>query len=153
MIKGRDENLLKGYTWNDWSLTRIPCDESDYRTFGNPTFSHIYAKSKKKDAMFKFISWMGGPEGAKIVASSGLLPAYITDDVKEEFKKILPDATALKYFTEPRTVKTQFYNKYGSKVESELASIMEEYLSSPVSDEKLKQIIEDRLTKVAAQVQ
>jgi multiple sugar transport system substrate-binding protein len=153
MRKGRDENLLQGYTWDDWSLTRMPCDESDYRTFGNPTFSHIYAKSKKKDAMFKFISWMGGPEGAKIVASAGLMPAYITEDVKEEFKKILPDETALKYYTEPRTVKTQFYNKYGSKVENELAAIMEEYLASPVSDAELESLIEARLKKVAEQVE
>jgi len=153
MIKGRDENLLEGYTWNDWSLTRMPCDESTYRTFGNPTFSHIHVKSKKKDAMFKFISWMGGPEGAKIVAGAGLLPAYVTNEVKNEFKKILPDDTALTYYTEPRTVNTQFYNKYGSKVESELAAIMEEYLGSNMSDDQLKSLIEQRLKKVSEQIQ
>lgn len=153
MKKGRDENLLEGYTWDDWSLTRMPCDEKDYRTFGNPTFSHVSANSKNKEAMFKFIAWMGGPEGAKIVASNGLLPAYITNDVKNEFKNILPDASALKYFTEARTVKTQFYNKYGSKVEGELASIMEEYLAKPVSDSQLKTLIQDKLKKVAEQVQ
>jgi multiple sugar transport system substrate-binding protein len=153
MIKGRDENLLEGYTWNDWSLTRMPCDEPEYRTFGNPTFSHVHANSKKKEAMFSFISWMGGPEGAKIVAASGLLPAYITDEVKAEFSKILPDQSALDYYTEPRTVNTQFYNKYGSKVESELASIMEEYLANPVSDGELSATIEQRLKRVAEQIQ
>jgi multiple sugar transport system substrate-binding protein len=153
MIKGRDENLLEGYTWNDWSLTRIPCDEPEYRTFGNPTFSHVHANSKKKEAMFKFISWMGGPEGAKIVASSGLLPAYTTEEVKAEFASILPDQNAINYFTEPRTVNTQFYNKYGSKVESELAAIMEEYLANPMSDSELRRTIEQRLRKVAEQIQ
>jgi multiple sugar transport system substrate-binding protein len=153
MIKGRDENLLEGYTWNDWSLTRIPCDEPEYRTFGNPTFSHVHAASKKKEAMFDFISWMGGPEGAKIVAASGLLPAYITEDVKAEFASILPDQNAINYFTEPRVVNTQFYNKYGSKVESELAAIMEEYLANPVSDAELRSTIEKRLQMVAEQIQ
>lgn len=153
MIKGRDENLLEGFTWNDWSLTRMPCDESDYRTFGNPTFNHVHANSRKKDAMFAFISWMGGPEGAKIVAGSGLLPAYITEDVKKEFDSILPNKNAIQYFTESRTVNTQFYNKYGSKVESELASIMEEYLAEPMSDQELKSMIEKRLERVAALMQ
>ncbi len=153
MIKGRDADMLIGYTWNDWSLTRIPCDEKNYRTFGNPTFSHIYSKSMKKDLMFKFISWMGGPEGAKIVAKAGLLPAFITDEVKKEFSNILPDEKAIKYFSESRTVNTQFYNKYGSKVELELESIMEEYLASSVSDNKLNIILKERLKKVAAQLQ
>ncbi len=153
MIKGRDDKLLEGYTWNDWSLTRMPCDESTYRTFGNPTFSHVHANSKKKDAMFAFISTLGGPEGAKIVASSGLLPAYITDDVKKEFSKILPDATALKYYTEKRTVMTQFYNKYGSQVESELATVMEKYLASPMSDSTLLATIRERFKKVVQMVQ
>lgn len=153
MIKGRDESLLKGYTWDDWSLTNMPCDESDYRTFGNPTFCHVSENSKKKDAVFSFISWLGGPEGAKIVAGAGLLPAYITDDVKKEFAKILPDQNAVKYYAEPRTVETQFYNKYGTKVESELASIMEEYLANPMTDQQLNDMIVKRLKKIAEQVQ
>ena len=153
MIKGRDANMLEGFTWNDWSLTRLPCDGKDYRTFGNPTFNHIYSKSKKKDIIFEFISWMGGPEGAKIVARAGLMPAYITDNVKKEFNNILPDDTAVKYFSEPRIINTQFYNKYGSRIEVELESIMEEYLASPMSDDKLNNLLKERLKKVAAQVQ
>ena len=90
---------------------------------------------------------------AKIVAAAGLLPAYITDEVKAEFSSILPDQNALYYFTEPRVVNTQFYNKYGSKVESELAAIMEEYLANPMSDAELKATIEKRLQKVAEQIQ
>ncbi len=152
MTKAKQDNLLVGYTWDDWSLTRIPCDEATYRTFGNPTFSHVHADSKNKDATFQFIAWMGGPAGAKLVASLGLLPAYLTNEVKNEFTKSLPDATALQYFTEPVEVKTQFYNKYGSKVESELAAIMEEYLASPLSDDKLEALIRDRLSKVAEQI-
>jgi multiple sugar transport system substrate-binding protein len=153
MIRGRNADVLQGYTWDDWSLTRIPCDEKNYHTFGNPTFNHIYSKSKKKDIIFKFISWMGGPEGSKIVAKVGLMPACITNEVKEEFSNILPDKTAIKYFSESRIINTQFYNKYGSRVESELETIMEEYLTSPVSDNKLNLILRERLKKVATQLQ
>ena len=96
---------------------------------------------------------MGGPEGATIVAGSGLLPAYVTDSAKNEFNKILPDNTALTYYTEAKTVNTQFYNKYGSKVESELAAIMEEYLDADMSDAQLKGLIEQRLKQVAELIQ
>ncbi len=153
MLKGRDEKLLQGYTWNDWSLTRMPCDEKEYRTFGNPTFSHVNANAKNKEPMFKFIAWMGGPEGAKIVAKAGLMPAYTTNDVKKIFADNLPDKNALNYFFEPRKVNTQFYNKYGSKVEAEMAAMMEEYLSADMSDQDLQAMLEQRLQKVAEQVQ
>ena len=153
MKSGSDDKLLEGFTWNDWALTRMPCDETPYRTFGNPTFSHVHSNSKNKDAVFKFIAWMGGPDGAMKVAANGLLPAYITDDVKNEFKKILPDASSLKYYTEDRIVNTQFYNKYGTKVEGELAAIMEEYLSEDMTDAQLKTLIEQRLKQVAMQIQ
>ncbi len=153
MLKGRDEGLLMGYEWEDYSLTRLPCDEEVYATFGNPTFSHVHANSKKKEAMFKFIAWMGGPEGAVKVASNGLLPAYMTDEVNEELAKILPNETAVTYFTEERIVNPQFYNKYGSMVEGELAAIMEEYLAEDMSEAELRSLLESRLKKVAEQIQ
>ncbi|MBN1646796.1 MAG: extracellular solute-binding protein [Spirochaetales bacterium] len=153
MLKGKNDNLLVGYSWEDYSLTRLPCDEKKYATFGNPTFNHIHANSKKKEAMFRFLAWMGGPEGAIKIAANGLLPAYMTDAVTAELSKILPDKTAINYFTEKRTVNPQFYNKYGSMVESELAAIMEEYLAKDMSEADLKKLIEQRLTKVAQQIQ
>lgn len=153
MLKGRDESLLEGYEWSDYSITRLPCDESTYRSFGNPTFSHIHANSDKKEAMFKFLSWMGGPEGAKIVAGNGLLPAYITEDVKAELAKILPNETAVKYYTEQKIVNPQFYNKYGSAVESELAAVMEEYLASDMSASELRELLTKRLQQVSQQIQ
>ena len=153
MLKGRDEGLLQGYEWKDYSLTRLPCDEKTYATFGNPTFSHVHSSSKKKDAMFQFIAWMGGPQGALKVAANGLLPAYMTDDVTAELAKILPNQTAIKYFTEDRKVNPQFYNKYGSMVEGELAAIMEEYLAKDMTEAELKSLIETRLKKIAEQNQ
>jgi ABC-type glycerol-3-phosphate transport system substrate-binding protein len=64
MKSGRDQNLLQGYTWNDWGITRLPCDEKTYVTLGTPTFNHVTSYAKNKEAAFKFVAWMGGPEGA-----------------------------------------------------------------------------------------
>ncbi len=153
MLKGRDQKLLEGYTWNDWSLTRMPCDEKQYTTFGNPVFNHVNANAKNKEPMFKFIAWMGGPEGAMIIAKAGLMPANITANVKKVFAENLPDKNALSYYTEPRRINTQFYNKYGSKVEAEMIAIMEEYLAADMSDQELQTTLEQRLQKIAEQVQ
>ncbi len=56
MISGRDKNLLQGFTWNDWGVTRLPCDEKSYSTFGSPTFNHVTSYAKNKEAAFKFIA-------------------------------------------------------------------------------------------------
>ena len=39
------------------------------------------AKSEKKDLAWEFVSWLGGPEGAKATASTGARPAWVSEDV------------------------------------------------------------------------
>lgn len=137
MISGRDKDLLKGFTWNDWGITRLPCDESTYRSFGAATFNHVHSQSKHKDAAFKFISWMGGPEGAKIMAENGFLPPMVTPDVMESLKKSIPDQESLKYFVEDKTVITPWYTKYGTQVESLFANTLEEYLANVITKSEI----------------
>lgn len=138
MIKGRDENLLKGFGWKDWGVTRLPCDLPTYTSHGAATFSHVHARSDKKESAFDLISWMGGPEGAEVVAANGFLTPMVTPGVMEAFKASLPDAKSIEYFTEPRQVNAPFYNKYGSKIDPYLGSLMEEYLASDWSDAELE---------------
>jgi len=139
MLKGRDDELLVGYTWNDWAITRLPCNLPDYRSVGNPTFNHIHVNSKKKDSAFKFISWMGGPLGARVVAEAGFLPPIVTPQVISALEKAIPDERSLKMFAEgPRVIPT-FYSKYGSRVEMMIQSIIEEYLVEKWTDEELMQ--------------
>ena len=135
MIAGRNQNLLKNYTWNDWALTRLPCDSQDYITAGAPTFNHIHSRSKKKDAAFKFLAWFGGPEGAKVVAQNGFLPAMINDEVEVELAKIVPDKDSLKYFTESVPRHAAYLNKYGTKIETQVLNpLIEKYLVTDMSD-------------------
>jgi multiple sugar transport system substrate-binding protein len=148
MANGRKDNLLTGYTWNDWALTRLPCDEKTYTTFGNPVWNSIHAKSKNQDAAFKFISWLGGPEGAKIVAKVGNYPAVVNEDIKKIFKDNLPDASSLKYYTEPKKVLPQLLTKYGSKVELSLNDLVDTYLTNTMSDDELKNTLKSKLEEI-----
>ncbi|MCJ7617815.1 MAG: extracellular solute-binding protein [Desulfobacterales bacterium] len=148
MLSARDGNLLKDYTWNDWALTRFPCNEPEYRTIDVPTFNCVHADSKKKDAAFKFIAWMGGPEGAKVVAQNGFLPAVVTPEVEEAFVSVFPDKASLKYFLEDKVVMPHWLNKYGVGIENMLGPVMEEYLSTDMSDDQLKSLINEKLQEI-----
>ena len=136
LLTGRDQNILVGWEWNDWGLTRIPCDAEPYVTMGAPTFSHITSYSKNKEAAFTFIAWMGGPEGAKIAARSGVLPAMVNEEVKAVLSESIPDPQSLEYFVEDKIVFPMTYNQFGSRVEGLISLIQEEYLLGTLSDEQ-----------------
>ena len=50
-------------------------------TIGTVTSLGINSQSKNKDAAWKFISFMAGIDGAKIIADSGSFPAAKNDEV------------------------------------------------------------------------
>ncbi len=134
MKSGRDQNLLQGYTWNDWGITRLPCDEKTYVTLGSPTFNHVTSYAKNKEAAFKFIAWMGGPEGAKVAAKAAVLPATVTPEVKAVLAEVIPDAQSLEYFTENKKVYPLLMTKYGSRIEAQVNTMVEEYLLGKIPD-------------------
>lgn len=141
MIKGRDENLLQGFTWNDWGVTRLPSNEPEYASMGASTFNHINARSRNKDAAFELLAWMGGPEGAVVVARNGFLPPVVTDDVVAALAESIPDETSLQYFLEKKPVNSTAYNKYGSQVELFLGDVLEEFLVEMVAESELEERI------------
>jgi multiple sugar transport system substrate-binding protein len=134
MKSGRDQNLLQGYTWNDWAITRLPCDSPSYVTMGTPTFNHVTSYAKNKEAALRFIAWMGGPEGAKIAAQSGVLPAMVDDGVKKVLSEAIPDAQSVAYFTEPKQTYPMLMTKYGSRIEAQINTQVEEYLLGKLTD-------------------
>jgi len=149
LMSGRDQNVLKGWNWDtDWGLTRIPSDSAPYVTMGTPTFSHVTSYSKNKEAALKFIAWMGGPEGAKIAARSGVLPAMVNDGVIEVLAGSIPDPQSLEYFIEEKIVFPVGYNQYGSRVENLINTIQEEYLLRKLSDAQFDTRLREGLEEI-----
>lgn len=150
MIKAREEGLLQGFTWDDWGVTRMPMpsDMDQFYGVGNPTFNHVHADSEKKDAAFEFISWMGGPQGAKVVAEAGFLPPLMTEEVRASLATALPDEKSLNYFTETVPLRSMFLTPYGSRVEQFLARIAEEYMQDEISSANLRDEIIVGLTEI-----
>lgn len=135
MIKGRDSNLLKGFTWNDWAITRVPCNNATYSTIGMTTFNHLCHSSKKKDAAFKFIAWMGSAEAGPVIAKSGFLPAVVDEKTLAVLGESVPDKDSLTYLTEKVPVVPQWFHKYGSKLETQaLNPLVSQYLTTDMND-------------------
>jgi multiple sugar transport system substrate-binding protein len=144
----RDDRL--GFEWEEWGITRLPSDAppEEYRSMGAPTFNHVHARSDKKDAAFKFISWMGSAEGAEVVARYGFLPPLMTDAVGNELRAAIPDDESFEYFTEGPAVYPAYYTKYGSRIDVMLPDLMQEYINEGYSDDEFMEILMARLEEI-----
>jgi hypothetical protein len=64
------------------------------------------------------------------------------------FATVLPDETALKYYTEPKTNRIARFNAYGSKVEGETATMMEEYLMGVIAPDQVEAVATERFEEI-----
>ncbi len=150
MIKGREENLLEGYGWDDWGVARLPSDTEEYVSIGAPTFAHIYSGSKKKDAAFEFLSWMSRADGgAKVMAELGILPPAMNNEVKDILSASFPDEKSLAYFTEEKKVRPAMpLNKYGTQVEQAFSQTIDLYLYEGYTFDEYTAELESRLNDI-----
>lgn len=148
MKAGSEQGLLKGFAWKDWGITRIPCDYRDFVTVGACTFNHVYSRSKNKDAAFKFLAWMGSPEGAKVIAKEGFLPPIVTPEIEAQLAQVIPDRKSLEYFLEPAPRMIGMYNKYASQIETAFNKMIEEYLTTNLRDEDLIARLNRQFTEI-----
>ncbi len=75
-IKAGNANL-------NWGVVAVPHADgvAAGSSFGNLTGAMINAKSDQKELAWEYISWLGGPEGAKATASVGARPAWVAEEV------------------------------------------------------------------------
>lgn len=71
----------------EWDITSLPHPEgvSNNTSWGMPTTMAISSYTEKQEAAWEFLSFLCGPEGAEIVASLGILPGYMNDDITETY--------------------------------------------------------------------
>lgn len=148
MITGRDNGLLQGFTWTDWAITRVPCNEAAYATMGNCTYNHIYTRSKNKDAAFEFIAWMAGAEGARVMAKAGFLPAYMDRPVAEALSMAVPDRESAAYLMEDVPKIPLYYSVYGSQIEANLNTLLDKYLATNMSEAQFETELKQAMTDI-----
>jgi multiple sugar transport system substrate-binding protein len=151
MLKGKNENLLRNYDWNDWGLTRLPCDEKKYVNIGVSLWNHIYPRSNNKDAAFKFIAWIGSAETAPVIAENGFMPAVITNKVRESLTSSIPDAESIKYYLDPSPRAVAWYTSpYGTQVETLLGNYVSKYMNTNnVKEKEFMTAFRNELKKIA----
>ena len=69
----------------NWGIVAVPHADgvAAGSSFGNMTGAMINAKSEQKDLAWEYISWLGGPEGAKATASVGARPAWVSEEIAD----------------------------------------------------------------------
>lgn len=151
MLKAREDDLLQGFTWDDWGVTRLPSQTPDhFATVGNPTFNHVHADSDKKDAAFEFIAWMGSAAGAQVVARAGFLPPVVDDSVRAILADAIPDEQSLAYFVEDAPRMPIFYNRYGTRIDLFTGELVERYMVGDIADADLRDEITAGLEEIVA---
>ena len=78
-------NIKNGLCDFEWGITALPHKEDVQAgsSFGNLTGIMINKKSEHKDLAWEYVSWLCGPEGAKVTAGCGNRPAWVSEDVAE----------------------------------------------------------------------
>ncbi|NUR60066.1 MAG: extracellular solute-binding protein [Catenulispora sp.] len=76
-----------GKTDVDWAIAPMPQRPggSGVTTFGSPTAFAVNKKAKHAAAAEKFVQFASGPEGAKVCAAIGVVPALLTDETRQTY--------------------------------------------------------------------
>lgn len=76
----------KGTTDADWAIAPMPQVTSGKSvTFGSPTAFAVNKNAKHAAAAQKFVEFAAGPEGAKAITAIGIVPALLTDEVRQAY--------------------------------------------------------------------
>ena len=73
----------------EWGVCSLPNDKGEGNTtgVGGITVAAINKNAKNPDGAWAYINYVCGLEGAKVLASSGILPGYTDDEVVGEILK------------------------------------------------------------------
>ena len=98
-----------GTTKIDWGIAPMPQLKANGKitTDGGPTGFGINKNSKNVAAAKKFIAFAAGPQGAKAVASIGIVPAYHSADITKEYFGLqgMPSDALSKVAFNPNSIK------------------------------------------------
>ena len=149
LLGAKEKDLFQGFTWNDWGVAPIPNDRDIRVNPGIPTYSHVAKFSKKKDAAFRFLRWLAGPEGAAELAKAGYLPTIITSEVQENLKPNFADAKSLEVFLAPFDKLSPILTpSYAAGIDQVMGATFEEFLSSDMSEDDIFESFRKRLQQV-----
>jgi multiple sugar transport system substrate-binding protein len=87
------EQLLSSKLMFDWDIVSAPYPQDGDKklSIGNYCIACININTENFDDAYKFVSFLTGTEGAKVIAKNRVLPGYIDNDIEtfyaDQFKK------------------------------------------------------------------
>ncbi|WP_211215936.1 ABC transporter substrate-binding protein [Catelliglobosispora koreensis] len=113
----------KGTTAADWAIAPFPqrAGSPGVTTFGSPTAFAVNKNAKHAAAAQKFIEFATGPEGAKAIADIGVVPALLSDEIRQAYFGLpgMPtDEASKKAFTPDKIVLEMPVSDKTSKIDT-----------------------------------
>ncbi len=113
----------KGTTAADWAIAPFPqrAGSPGVTTFGSPTAFAVNKNAKHAAAAQKFIEFATGPEGAKAIADIGVVPALLSEEIRQAYFGLpgMPtDEASKKAFTPDKIVLEMPVSDKTSKIDT-----------------------------------
>lgn len=96
-------------------------------TWGQYQYTGITSGCRNPQAAFRFLKFIGGEQGAGIYAEHGMLSAYSTEDIQNEYRNTVGDKNIDVFFDASRIQEIPLYAKY-DQINLLFTSLSTEYL-------------------------
>ena len=138
----------------NWGIAAYPVPASQYagNTFGNVTQLSIPRSAENPQEAFDFIAFVSGAEGAAVLASTGQLPAYITDEALGIMASIngFPQDAQSKAALQPKAVfLEQPLNANTDEIDAILREGHAEIMDRKLSVEDAIAVMEERVAAIS----
>ena len=144
MIMSREEAGAPDINW-DYAPMPIFKGMNPDTTWGQYQYTGITSNCQNTDAAFRFLKFIGGEQGAKIYAEHGMLSAYSTEDIQNDYKNTVGDKNIEVFFDSSRIQEIPMYAKY-DQINTLFTSLSTEYLEGRRSlDDTMDLFNEERI--------
>jgi ABC-type sugar transport system, periplasmic component len=132
-----------------WDLAPLPVPKgvAAGTSFGHYTLAGITSFSKVKKEAFSFLSYLCGPEAAKVLAKAGIIPAYNDASVRDAYVKSIGKDSARVIF-DAKTLPEQSISPKTAEVNAALSEETELYLLGEKSISETMSSFESRRAKI-----
>lgn len=128
------EDEAAGKSVPEWDIAPlpVPANAKGKISIGQYQFAGISAFCEYPEEAFAFLEFLCGNPGARIYASSAVIPAYYSDEIREIYEEALSGKNARVFFEAERIQEQPMWNGYNKLMEI-YTTVAEDYLMGKVS--------------------
>ena len=146
MIMSREEACNSDINW-DYAPMPIFKGMNPDTTWGQYQYTGITSTCKNTDAAFRFLKFVSGEQGAEIYAEHGMLSAYNTETIQDDYKNTVGDKNVEVFFNASRIQEIPLYAKY-DQINTLFTSLSTEYLEGKRSLDSTMKLFDEKRLKI-----